>query len=405
MRRPDVAVVDGAIRGALAIRHAALAALAGRAPDAAGTAALGTAPIEAWRLFLEAECCGAALARGLRATVGLSTLPPAAAELLCDRERRERQRILAALAELRQVDAVAIACGVEAIVLKGAAQVADGVPLDLGDVDLSVAPAARDRLADGMLARGYAPPPGVERVAPILGRGAARTFGAHLPPLATSGGIAVELHGADERDIDAAPPLAGYRALRRQPPAAALRMQLHHVIVQHPYRQGHLRDIVSLAAEVARCDASALAEVRAWVASEPRAAELASALDQACALAEGGPVHDPLATRRIVARKYEIVAGRDRLLAAVWQRTVRLAYAPVMSPAVRRAVLRDTLRDDAVDHPMYRRLVRPIARFPRVAALGARLAARSFRLALVLAVVAAGPALRRRVDRTLGARA
>ncbi len=374
---------DAVVRGALALRAPALSVLAGRAPGPAERAALGQSA-DAWRLFLAAECCALPLAGALRRAGTWDALAPAARDAADAAAARELQRVLAGRAALAELDGVAAALGIAPVVLKGGAALADGTPLDLGDLDLLVGGDAAVALAAVLAARGYEPAP---------------AGGA----LARPGGIPVELHthvvysGAGP----ATAPLAGCRALRRLDGAPAVLLLLRHSVVHHPFRRGHLRDLVLIAHALGRCPPDAAEAVARACDADPAGPELADTLALARALHAGAPAADPPAVRRAAAHKYLLALG-------TWRRAVRLAprwpdllCAALDRPAVRHAPLRDALASQTLDDPRW--AFPAIARHaPRLATSLGRAARVPYRTALVLCALGAGPFARRRVARLAG---
>lgn len=388
------------IPDALALRAAALALLAGRQPDARGADALADASEAAWRLFLRAECCASALGAALRRQGWAERLAPGARAALARAESRELQRVLAARAQLRTLDALAAERGLAPVVLKGGAAVGAGAIADLGDLDLADDAAGCRALDAALRARGYGP------AAPAGNDGAwSHVFGPQLPPLAGPDGLPVELHvradgaAADDRR---SPLIPGCRALRREVGAAPLFELVRHAVVQHPHRRGHLRDLVVIAELAARCTAEEVARARARCQADRYAPELVAMLEQALALAAGTPIPEPEATRRIVARKYALALGREAWLSrAIPRWGPRLAFVAVDRRALRRHELGALLRDASRRHGGYA-LPALARRAPRLAAVVAALAARAYRLAVAGVVIGAGPLVRRRVARVLG---
>ena len=389
--RPRRAARDAAVRGALSLRAPTLALLAGRPLAHEERDALG-AGAAAWRLFLAAECCALPLARALRRAGAWNALAPEARAAAAAAEARELQRVLAARVGLAELDGVCAALGISPVVLKGGATVADGTPLDLGDLDLLVTGPAGDALAAVLGARGYEGAP----------EGDALTRPGCLP---------VELHdavayaGVDHAAVAAgtagAPPtapLANCRALRRLVGAPAVLLLLRHGVLHHPFRRGHLRDLVVIADALGRCAPGEVDAVARACDADPAAPALADTLALARALHAGAPTADPRAVRRAAAHKYLVALG-------TWRRAVRLAprwpallCAALDRPAARYAPLWDTLASRTQEDPRWH--LPPLARHaPRLAARIGATARLPYRATLVACALAAGPFARRRVER------
>ncbi len=393
---------DSTIREALAIRSIVLPILANGTVTEAGCVTLTRATEAAWRLFLRAECCATPVAGALRRCGLFDGLPAAITVVLRAAESRELQRSLSAQAQLRQIDLLAYASGLSATVLKGGAMAAEGVVIDLGDVDIASGAPERDTLWAALIGCGYAAGSGVAPAAAAPGaipRSPSLPFGKHFPPLTIGGGLPIELHLAHVSD--ATRPLRGFRSLVRCVGGAPLYDMLLHVVVQHTFRRGHLRDLIVLADAIGTCRADELAEVRARCRRNAHSDELIAMLDQSTAIATGAPISDPGPTRQIVARKYTLVAGREAWVSrAVPRWPARLAFVPLERASLRRSELASLFRDKSHDHPVYQlRRLRTYA--PRVADLMGALMATGYHALLAGAVAGAGPLIRHRMKRLL----
>ena len=389
----NVAARDAAIRGALGLRTPALALLAGRPLDDTHCAALAANAV-AWHVFLLAECCAVPLARALRRAGAWDSLAPDARVAIAAAESRELQRILTARAQLTELDAVAASLGVMPIVLKGGATLAEGTPVDLGDLDLLITDDAADLLARALVTRGYA---------------RARVIAAE-ETLLRAGGLPVELHTSVPygrvpvplpADAPATPPIARLgesRALRRLVGAPALMMLLRHGVLHHPIRRGHLRDLVVLAEAIGRCTPAEVDAVTAVCAADPDGSALAETLVLARAIQAGAPTADTPATRRSAAHKYLFALGAWRRVSRVAPRWPTLLFAALDRPAARRASWWAALVSG--NDPGSPWACGPLGRAaPHITAaliVPARLA---YRATLVVAAMAAGPHARRRIAR------
>lgn len=372
---------NAAIRGALALRAPALVLLAERAPDARARAVLTGASSDAWQLFLVGECCAIPIARALRASGVWDSLPADARAAVSAAEGRETRRVLAAHAALHEVDVVATALGVSPIVLKGGATLAAGTAVDLGDLDLLLRADDAHVLAHALAGHGY--------------REAAGT-------LVAAGRLPIELHASvPYAELGEAPPtvpLAGARALRRLVGPPAVLLLLRHGVVHHPFRRGHLRDLVVLAEALDRCTPADRAQVADLCAADPAGPELADTLRLAQAIRDGAPVIDPPAVRRAAAHKYLFVLGTWDRAARVAPRWSGLLCAALERPAMRYAPFWDALRCRAQRDPRWQ--VATLVRVaPRLASLVTTAARLPYRGALVAVALLAGPFARHRISR------
>jgi len=304
--------VDDTIGEALVLRSFARHVLGRVAPPPALRASAAACTPAAWELFVTAESCALPLLRRLQALALLDALPAVARTVVQRAAVAESQRTLAAATQLPGLDAIAVSLGVTPLLLKGAAHLAArGEPLDLGDVDVLVPADRADAFADAMQAAGYRPQ--------FEGLGNDED-GIHLPGLVPPGGIPVEVHrearyGDDVLDETAeARPLAGHAALRHAAGPRTVVNVLHHAVVLHPHRFGHLRDVVLLATLVRALSSDDRQVVHDRLAAAPDGADLLTMLAQADAVDAGAPIPDPDACRLIAARKYALVSGEDATL-------------------------------------------------------------------------------------------
>ncbi|MEP7344856.1 MAG: hypothetical protein ABI877_06310 [Gemmatimonadaceae bacterium] len=426
---------DSTIRAALAIRSVVLPALANGTVTPAGSALLAGTSEAAWRLFLRAECCAAPIAAALRRQGVFELLPSATAAIVRAAESRELQRSLSARAQLGQLDALAHAAGLSATVLKGGALAAEGAVIDLGDLDISSGDAERDALWSALIGCGYTAEstagltPAATTTSPREQRHA---FGSHWRRLEMAGGLPIEIHreplgNVADVTVPSSPwmssdhatrvaghreesgfalsgstrPLRGFRSLVRRIGGAPLLDLLRHVVVQHTFRRGHIRDLIVVADAIGCCRAEELTAVRARCRRDAHSDELVAMLDQSTAIATGASIQDPEPTRRTVARKYALVSGREGWIArAVPRWPWQLAYVPLERASLRRFELASLLRDVTLDHPLYQ-LQRIRAHAPRLADLIGAMMATGYRTLLAGAVAGAGPLVRHRMKRLL----
>lgn len=307
MRRPAALVTREALRG----RRWALTLLA--SPRGAPVPAPPAVGAEGWRLLCDVESCGLPLTRELRAHGLEASAPPALLEAARGAAERELQRVMMARAQLRALDAHLADAGLTAIAIKGARVAEDAEPLDLGDIDLLM-PSEDDarRFAAVLDARGYV----------TLLRDPAVIHGNHLGARFVPGGLGVELHvratyGDELAPASAGVSLAGYRALRADPPAREVARVLRHTVRHHYFRRGHVRDVVLLARHVNACTGEERARLWERLSREPDGDAQRALLGLAEAVADRRGVADgadPFA--EVSAIRYEL-RQRGRMLADV----------------------------------------------------------------------------------------
>jgi hypothetical protein len=252
------------ITAALALRRWARQTLAG------GHAALPSAPLAAWRLFLGRERCAGAL----RAAVG-ATSPPqlhAAAD-------RETQQALLLRGELEAVAGVAARLGIHPILLKGGTTLGElGTALPGKDLDLLLPEAEGHRLLAALDAGGW------QR----HGGGPAHHFAERFRP----GLPGIEVHIALGPDIvheteplfAGAVPLVWLPEWRRLAPADEAWHVLRHATVSHPSHRGRLREHLMLQRVLERCSSSERAALVERARADDSGAARATATALACAL-------------------------------------------------------------------------------------------------------------------------
>jgi hypothetical protein len=255
-----------------------------------GGGAAGDAPeadAAAWSVFLRVEACAAPVrnalrAAGVRAGAGEGELDKAAT--------RESQRILSARAQVASIDRLAAKEGWRIAVLKGGVALQDAQPLDVGDLDLLVAPGDAPALLQALHGAGFAAH-GEDHAAP-----GPRDH--HYAPRYTPGSVPVEVHFRigemdPEHDLlSAAVPLERSRALLRLAPADHLRHLLLHTVAHHPQRRGRLRDLLLIGAAARALGGPGTDAALASLAANPFAAQLGETLGAARALAEGRTPED-----------------------------------------------------------------------------------------------------------------
>jgi len=392
----------GRVHDAFRLRGALLGLLASAPLTDAECATITTSSACTWNLVLTAECCAVAVAAALRRVALRELLPDDVRAQLDVAELREAQRIVTARGVLRTVDDVAQRVGASPVVVKGAAAAMDPTrtPVDLGDIDLLVTAADTTELWEALRECGWSPES--EGLSPYDREAETRN---HFAPLLPPGaGLPLELHrnlnyGDLSSEISRGDtlPVPGYRALRRLSGRAALVTSLRHAVLKHPFRRGHLRDLVMLSDDAALDEHLDFAEVEQALLSEPYAPELTEMLAQVQALHAHRRPTDSLATRRFVAWKYGSLLGANwafREWAPGWR---SVSFRALERPAVRHVEYRKQLsyglRAVPADSPLRRRTTgRRLGGFSE---LGLRIARSTYRFVLVLLLVAVGWYLRR----------
>ena len=275
-----------------------------------GGGAAGDAPRvdpAAWRVFLRVEGCAMPVRNALHAARAGAG---AGEEALDGAARVESQRVLSARAQVATIDRLAAEKGWRIAVLKGGVALADPQPLDVGDLDLLVAPEDARALLAALHGAGYKAY-GEDHPAP-----GPRDH--HYAPRYTPGSVPVEVHFRigemdPEQDLlGAAVPLERSRALLRLAPADHLRHLLLHTAVHHPHRRGRVRDLLLIGAAVRALGGAGADAAMASLAAHPFATQLGETLGAAGTLAEGR-------------------TPKDR-----WRRTSGAAYAAAASAWVAR---------------------------------------------------------------------
>jgi len=391
------------VEGALAVRRWVLGYLGGGAASADPTMLKHTSA-EAWSLFLRMECCALPLLARFRADRLFSELVESHRVVLDSAATSEMQRVLAARLILRELDAVCDAARLRIIVLKGGAHAADArlEALDLGDVDVLAREGESNVVWRAMLAHGWGPTnAGVDPSVALGDR-------IHFAPLqSTRHALRVEVHErfsyGDERTVGGemqTVPITGTRALDRPVGVNAVLATLAHSVIKHPYRRGHIRDLVLLSAALTSLAPAELSEVRKRVAAHDYALELLDMLEQASAFADRGRhIEDTPRTLAFVTWKYAAGAGTSRIVSASLPGWENLSYLPLERPRIRRAAYRHQLRYAVQRVPLDSPIREMSGLGARVAhSLGlARLARSIYRLTVVGVLIVAAPLLRRHV--------
>jgi len=390
-------------RAALALRESVLAWLSG--PDLGGSReSLRAASPEAWTFFLRVECCALPLLARLRQDRLLDDIDDACRAQLLAAESRELQRVLAARLVIRELDGIGERAGIRFTLLKGGAIAADGTrePLDLGDVDVLVAPEHTARAWQALLANGWTPAAG--------GLGPADELGArpHYAPLRSERHqLPLELHAQADYGLSPAGveraresmPILGYRCIDRLSGARAVAAALRHSVVVHPHRRGHLRDLFLLGQLLGELDGADLNRLERDLQGDARRVELLAMLEQSRALARGEPIAEPEVLRPFVRLKYAAAAGTTPLLGSSSPGWNTWSHVALERPPTRRAEYARLLRG-ATEHidPDWSPLRHPGLDSGIARSLGLpRLVRVARRAGLVIALVAVGGMIRRHV--------
>jgi hypothetical protein len=268
----------------------------------------------------------------------------------------EVKRALAARAQLHAIARLAQRLGLTVVVLKGGVPVARGTNLHLVDIDVLVPPAQADALAAALESEGFT----------AAGWSSPR----HLSARVASGALPVEIHTTThragkplpERVWDEIHRIENEPDLHRLSAPEHLWHVLSHIVVDHPYRRGRIRDLIVIADAVTLCSKSQIATVIERGAVSPHADTYEALVTAAHALRTGLAASDafeaealehyaatdwmtrrpvPYALRETVWKwAFALLSGRAELH-EVWADTVAVSLAPsphgVVSQLERRA--------------------------------------------------------------------
>jgi hypothetical protein len=336
------------VRDALALRTEILRYLGETAPGSSTSARHPEASVESWRLLLRVECCALPLVARLRRHDAFGRLSGHVQLELVTAQGVEMQRVLAARAVIREIELLCANTDVRLSVLKGGAHAVDGrlTPLDLGDVDL-LAERGQSAEAWTALVRGGWKPE-ISGIDPATGLGDRIHF---APVRSTGHELSVELHDrftygptsvATEELIRIAIP--GFTAIRRLRGTGAILATLHHSVIKHPYRRGHLRDLFLLDEAFREASEEERDAVDHAFARDPYAPELHEMMRQSLALSSNEySTEDSTATRAFVAWKYATAEGTSRLFGMSVPGWAPLTLVSLERPPVRVALFREQL--------------------------------------------------------------
>lgn len=387
------------LREALALRERCLTLWSRTAELSDDEQLIASAPGHVWHLLLAAECCALSLGRMLRERGTLRGWASETIAILAAAEAREMQRVLAARNVLRLLDDAARESDVRVVILKGGVAAAEPSwqPVDLGDVDILVAAEDGERFWATLLRRGWRCAPG--HAISFAEMASHDAFMAIYPPEL---GISVDFHqrapqGGTPRSPLQVRALHGFGALDRQTGPDVTLAMLRHSVVDHPFRRGHLRDVLLIAQFVRELRDGERLSLAERLASDPYSRELEEMYVQASASADGRPLaRDSRPTSRFVAAKYASVlqAGRGR--------TSRFpAWMPLTLIALERSPIRRTRYLEEVRQAL---ALSPSSPLMRTATHHGVLPARltwllrvAYRMSLVALVAVWGPVVRRRL--------
>ena len=391
------------VRDALVLRDALLRYLSSPR-DARAVDGLLVATPAAWALLLRLECCALPLVARLRADGVLDRLEAKARACLASAEAAEMQRVLAARLLVRDLDVIGERSGVRFTVLKGGALAADATrqPVDLGDVDVLTAPESTEQAWQALLANGWSPRP--SGLTPIDALGERPHYAPlvsqrHQLPLELHARFEYGLPPAHEGEVLSSTPMAGYRTIERLAGVRAIAATLRHSVVVHPHRRGHLRDLFLLTELLRELDDREMNALERELRGDIQSIELLAMLAQARALSRGEPLADPPALRPFVAFKYAVEERTSRLLGIGSPGWNTWSHVVLERPVVRRVEYRRLLREGSepirrdwspLGHPVLASRVGRSLGLPRLVRVARR-------VGLVLALVAAGGAIRRHV--------
>jgi len=209
-----------------------------------------------WGLFLLAERCALPLKNCLTKNSHWQELPPEALKTLDAAATRDLQGVLSARAGLAGIAKIADELALEVVVLKGGvAALNDAHALALADIDVLARQPDAEKLVAALDRAGYTD----------YGGGSER----HLEPRFAPEVLAIETHTtlapADRQWADSVwsrvVPLDELAVLHRLAPRDHLWHLLLHVVVQHPFRAGAIRDLLLIADAFAECSEQDLAEL------------------------------------------------------------------------------------------------------------------------------------------------
>jgi hypothetical protein len=324
-RRPSTGIVAD-VRGALALRTWALAALAGRAD-----AACPDASSAAWSLFLEGERCGLPLVRLLESGRGLTGISRERIGQLRMRAEAERARIKSAQRHLRALAVIGHRHGWPVVVFKAAAAALDPIrAVDMEDVDVLVHPDHVHAVAAELKRAGYSD----------AGGGASAR---HISGMSDGDLLKIDVHftldfdgGRLDRSVwNGTRPCSEHAGLWTLAPADHVQLMLSHVVVEHPNRRSNIRELLLLASQLADSPET-LCDVEQRIASHPERDALVAVLREAGALHRGEPVSH--ASHRDAAATYAVrhLLHRYELPTVLMQWSYRTSFAILLGSAARR---------------------------------------------------------------------
>ncbi len=295
-----------------------------------------------------AESCALPLVDALRRHGVFEQLGARVIAALTAAQIEETQRVMAAKIVMRELDDIASSASTRVLVLKGAVRLAgstDEPPIDLGDIDVLVTPEQAAPLWSTLVAHGWTPHAGITAT-----DGRDLESNHYAPLYSPLHGFALEVHESLEYGMgeDFAPrigrrALAGFSSLDRPAGVANILALLSHAVVKHPFRRGHLRDLVLIAGELRALSVDETRIVRSEIASSSHAPELTAMLEQCLALRDAQKLFDTPDTLRHVALKYLTTLGYGAWLNRIPGRIAYL-HAALERPEIRRDFFSSELR-------------------------------------------------------------
>lgn len=286
-----LSVTDRVVLDALWIRRWACTLLGGGAPPLSLTERVAASSLAAWRVALSTERCAVPLSGQSTFRALLPQLPATVREVFENFRLQELQRAMSVRGQLRQLAVAASREGWRIVVLKGGVAIADGVHLDVKDLDVLALPEEIDAIVRFIEGGGAAP---TGRIPALDGR-----TRAHLVPRRAPHRAQIEVHyrvhglGPADELISGAEPLSSEPGLWRLSPEKHVHHLVWHLIYQHPDRVATLRDAILISQALRGCTSTSIEAIRERVARLPHPASARTLLDFAEALSSGRPLRDP----------------------------------------------------------------------------------------------------------------
>jgi hypothetical protein len=345
---------DRLVLDALWIRRWACTLLGGGEPPPDLTERVADCDATAWWIALSAERFALPLSAHPLARTLLPRMQEGARAAFESVRMTELQRAMSVHAQIRQLAAAASREGWRVVVLKGGVAIAEGLYLDVQDLDVLAHPeeigaVTRFIESGGAVATGRSPAVTGHRHA-------------HLTPRRAPGSAQVDVHfrvhglGPAEELIARAEPLSAEPGLLRLSPEDQGFHLVRHLLYHHPDRAAMLRDVILVGHALRDCSAAVMDGIRERVAGLPHPASARKLLDFAEALRSGrfqGDPYEKLAAGSYLSRALyggkglslsrnrttsELLHGRDHYLSWAGDLLTR------MDPATGRMWMEDLAR-------------------------------------------------------------